>query len=182
MTIRDFWRGAGRLSRAALICAALSALLNVASYAGVTMASAGGSLAVVHLAIMALGFVLFARIWHHHSLAWRQPAVRPDRPPVPARLGWAAAASLVYLLVLFTWLFAAYGEGAPEVRDGREVWVAAGVVVRKIAPGTIARFEAHTLRLFSAAWLFFGLLIALSAHTVDARLRAYEAPGGHVAA
>jgi hypothetical protein len=36
-------------------------------------------------------------------------------------------------------------------------------------------FDARTLRVFSAAWLFFGLLIALVGHRVGERMREYRA-------
>ena len=88
---------------------------------------------------------------------------------------WGTVASLGYMLALFLGLFAVYGEGNAEVRDGREVWVVADSVVRALAPGAGRTFDARTLRLFSAAWLFFGLLIALTGHRVEERIREYRA-------
>jgi hypothetical protein len=181
MTIRDFWRSASPAPRAAMVCATAAAVLNVSSYAGVGMRWAGGSFALLHLAIMALGFFLFARIAVHHRLAWRAGGWRPPATPLPRQLVWAAVASLGYMLVLFFGRLAAYGEGNPEVRDGREVWVAGDSVVRALAPGAVARFDAVALRGFSAAWLFFGLLIALIGHRFEERIRAYRAAAGRAA-
>lgn len=47
-------------------------------------------------------------------------------------------------------------------------------VVREVAPGTVRRYEAGALRLFSTAWCFFGLLTALASHKVEQRIRAYR--------
>jgi hypothetical protein len=139
------------------------------------MSSAGGLFALVHLAIMTLGFLLFARIAVHHRLSRRAGGWRPDSTPLPRQLLWGAVASLGYMLALFLGLFAVYGEGSAEVRDGREVWVIGDSVVRALAPGSVATFDARTLRVFSAAWLFFGLLIALTGHRVEERIREYRA-------
>ena len=175
LTIREFWQQAARLPRAALACAGLSAVVNVASYAGLTMSWAGGSLAVVHLVVMGLFLAMFVKVLEHNSLAWRNPGTHPARVSLPSRLRWAAAASLLYTIALFAWLGSTYSEGAPELRDGVEVWVAADSSVTALAPGATAAFEARTLRLFSAAWMFFALTAALVSCGVEARVRAYRA-------
>ena len=175
MTIRDFWRSTFIAPRVAIVCAATAGVLNVSSYAGLGVSWAGGLFALVHLAIMALGFFLFARIAVHHRLSWRASGWRPDTSPLPRQLIWGAVASLGYMLALFVGLSALYGDGSAEVRNGREVWVAGDSVVRALAPGSVATFEARTLRVFSAAWLFFGLLIALTGHRVEERIRDYRA-------
>jgi len=139
------------------------------------MSWASGVFGVVHLVIMALGFLLFARIALHHRLSWRASGWRPETTPLPRWLMWGTVASFAYTLALFLGLLAVYGEGSAEVRDGREVWVAADSVVRALPPGSVATFDARTLRAFSAAWLFFGLLIALTGHRVEERIREYQA-------
>ena len=159
----------------ALVCAALAAALNLGSYAGLGMSFAGGVFAVVHLAIMALGFLLFALIGMHHRLSWRAGGWQPDTTPLPARLIWGAVVSFGYMLVLFLGVLSAYGAGAAEIRNGREVWVVGDSVVRALAPGGVATYNARSLRAFSAAWLFFGLLIALAGHRVGERIREYRA-------
>lgn len=175
MTIQDFWRSTFTAPRAALVCTAIAGVLNLGTYAGLRMSWAGGAFALVHLAIIALGFFLCARITVHHRLSWRAGGWRPDTTPLPRRLIWGVVASLGYMLALLLGLFAVYGEGNAEVRNGREVWVAGDSVVRALAPGSVAMFEARTLRVFSAAWLFFGLLIALTGHRVEEKIREYRA-------
>ena len=175
MTIREFWHSTFAGPRTALVCAAIASVLNLGSYAGLGMSWAGGVFGIVHLAIMALGLLLFDRLAVHHRLSWNADGWRPESTPLPRRLIWAAVASLGYLLALFLGLFAIYGEGTAEVRNGREVWVAGDSVVRALAAGSVARFDARMLRAFSGAWLFFGLLIALTGHRVEERIREYRA-------
>ena len=173
VTVREFWDSTFAAPRAALACAAIAATLNVGSYAGLGMSFAGGAFAIVHLVIMALGFALFVRISQHHMLAIRAVGVRPETTVRPARLVWATVAALAY--VLFLGLFAAYGEGNAEFRGDREVWVVRDSVVRVLNPGSVAVFDARSLRLFSAAWLFFGLMIALTWHRIEEKIRGYRA-------
>lgn len=175
MTIPEFWRSTFTSSRAALVCAAVAVVLNVASYLGLTMSWAGGALAVPHLVIMVLGFVLFARIAVHHSLALRTAGERPRTTPLPPWLVWGTVAALAYLLLVAVIFIAVYGEGGAEVRNGQEVWMNGETVVRALPPGSVATFDARMLRAFSAAWLFFSLLIALTSHRVEERIRAYRA-------
>ena len=115
------------------------------------MSWAGGVFALVHLAIMGVGFFLFARIAIHHRCSWRAGGWRPESTPLPRRLIWGAVASLGYVVALFLGLFAVYGEGNAEVRNGREVWVAGDSIVGALAAGSVATFDARTLRVFSAA-------------------------------
>ena len=159
-----------------MVCVAAAALLNLSSYAGLRMSWAGGVLGLVHLALMALGFVLFARIAVHHRLSWRAGGWRlQSTTPLPPLLVWAAIASLVYMVALFFGFVGVYGEGSAELRNGREVWVAGDSVVRALPPGSVATFDARMLRVFSAAWLFFGLLTALISHRVEERIHEYRA-------
>jgi hypothetical protein len=175
VTVREFWDSTLAAPRVALACAAIAATLNVGSYAGLGMSFAGGAFAIVHLVIVLLGFALFVRIAQHHVLAIRAGDVRPETTARPARLVWATVAALAYVLVLFLGLFAAYGEGNAEFRGGREVWVVRDSVVRVLRPGSVAVLDARSLRLFSAAWLFFGLMIALTWHRIEERIRGYRA-------
>ena len=175
VTVREFWDSTFAAPRAALACAAIAATLNVASYAGLGMSFAGGAFAIVHLVIVALGFALFVRIAQHHVLAIRAADVRPETTARPARLVWATVAALAYVLVLSIGLFAASGEGNAEFRGGREVWVVRDSVVRVLKPGSVAVFDARSLRLFSAAWLFFALMIALTWHRIEEKIRGYRA-------
>ena len=182
MTIREFWDATFGMPRVALVCAAVASVLNLASYAGLNMSGVGGGFALIHVVVMALGFVLIARLIQHHFLAVRAAGVQPDTTPLPRRLIWGTVAAGGYLLMLFVTLLAIYGEGYPELRGGREVWIGPGSPPRSLAPGSIAAFEARGLRLFSAAWIFFALLIALTGHRIQEKIRGYQAARGHDAA
>jgi hypothetical protein len=153
----------------------VAVVLNAGSYLGLGMSWIGGAFAIIHLVLMVLGFVLFARISLHHSLAWRAAGTRIHATPLPVRLIMGTIAALIYLLVTALAVFVIYGEGSAEVRNGQEVWVNGDSVVRTLAPGSVAAFDSFMLRVFSAAWIFFGLLIALVSHRVEERIRGYRA-------
>jgi len=173
--MRDFWRPTFLLPRAAMCVAALAALLNLASYAGLTMRGPFEPIVAVHLVVMVLGFALFVRILFHHVVAVRALGVRVRSSPVPKALIVATVLALVYLLVLSAWVLVTYGEGSPVYRDVQEVWVVGGNVARTLSPGSVETYAARELRLFSAAWLMFSLLIAWAGHVFDGRLRGYRA-------
>jgi len=135
----------------------------------------GGPLVMLHLATMALMAILFVRTAVHHRLGFRARGVRPARPPLPPALIWLACGALAYFLLVFLLPFATHGEGWAELRDGREVWVTRDSVVRALPAGSVAAFDSALLRAFSAGWLFFGLLVALASHIVEARILAYRA-------
>jgi hypothetical protein len=182
MTIREFWDVTFMVPRLALVCAAIAGALNLASYAGLGMSGVGRAFALVHIVVMVLGFVLFVQLIQHHVLAVRAAGVQPDTTALPTRLIWGTVAAGVYLLILLLALFAIYGEGYPELRGGREMWIAPDSPARPLAPGSIAAFEARGLRVFSAAWLFFALLIALTGHRVQEKIRGYQAARRQAAA
>jgi hypothetical protein len=171
MTIREFWRSTSGVSGSALVCAAFAGALNVASYAGLTM----GVFVVVHLAVMAVGLFTFHRVAVHHSLAWRAGGVHLETTPLPRQLVWGAVAAFLYLASLILFLPAVYPEGYPEIRDGREVWVQDGSVVRELAPGSVATFKSRELRLFSAVWLCLALGFSLGAYRSEERIALYKA-------
>jgi hypothetical protein len=175
VTIREFWSRAYTLPRAAIVCAAIAALLNALSYFGFTMNWAGG-LGAIHVAIMLLGLAALVRAGYERMRSAFRRKVRPDPDPLPKGLIWLTVASLAYLVALIIMLAAVYGEGFAEVRDGREVWVVGNSVVRTLPPGSVAEHNARSLRIFSASWLFFGLLMALLSHRVEERIHGVRAP------
>jgi hypothetical protein len=127
---------------------------------------------------MGLFLAMFVQVLEHNALAWRNPGTHSVRVPLPGRLRWAAAASLLYTIALFAWMGSTYPEGAPRIRNGVEVWLAADSSVTVLAPGATATFDARTLRLFSAAWMFFALTVALVSHGVAVRMRQYRTERG----
>ena len=106
--------------------------------------------------------------------AVRAGAIEMPAFDVPRWVVWGAAFAMAYMLLMFFWLFAVYGEGSPELRNGREVWIVRDSVVRVLAPGSISTLEAWELRIFSAAWIAFGLGIAAIYHRAEVRIRAYR--------
>jgi hypothetical protein len=175
MTVREFWREVGFLPRVAVAVAALSLALNAGTYLGLRARGPLAGLYAVHLLVMLLLaalFVLYAR-----AAVSRRGMSAGEAPKVhlPRVLPWGAVATAVYLGALFAYAFARYGEGGPEVVGGREVWVRPGGAVRALPPGELRAFERLELRLFSAGWLFFALVVAQAGHRVLARLRTLSA-------
>ena len=169
--LREFWETAPLRSRIALACAGVSALAWLASFAGVMRHAvvAGVVMVTMHLLIMALFLWNFARLWVHHRTWWKSRATGVRGPRQPRVLLWAAALSAALLLMGFVLGFGR-GEGAPAVRDGRDVWVNRGEVVRPLAPGERDTIEAEGLRLLAAAWMFFSLTIALTGRSIEHRI------------
>jgi hypothetical protein len=149
MTVREFWRSTSLGPQLALACTLAAGIVNLWSYVGLTWPAAY----LVHLAVMALGFALFGRLVQHHRLArkerrardWpfdREARMRRFITPLPTLLVWGVIAALVYMAGVAIRDSAVFGEGAAEFRDGQEVWVNNGVVVRK----TGARFGREPRR------------------------------------
>ena len=172
--MREFWHRTFLLPRIALACASVAVVLNLASYVGLQIRALGASFAVIHVVLMALAAVLMVRAVNHRWLALQNSGNSPTRVPIPQALIWATALSFIYFLLLFFGMFAHYGEGGAEVRGGQEVWVVRDRVTGILAEGSVARFEARSLRVFSSAWLFLGLLIAVIGHRIEDRIRAYH--------
>ena len=177
MTIVEFWRRTYKLPRAALLCAAIAIVLNIGSYIGLTIRSAGGSPMAVHALILVLAVVFMGRAALESVLTLRKPGLEVDGVPIPRSLVWLAVGALVYTIATVAHIAVVYGEGSAELRDGREVWVVGNAVVRTLPPGTVQAHAAASLRIFSAAWLFFALLIALRGHHVEQRIRAARGAG-----
>lgn len=171
--IRPFWSDTNWISRAALVCAAGAGLAHLGSFFGLAMRGDFVWIVGFHLAVMLLGFLLFFRIGYHHVLAVRHLSVRPAGSRVLKSLIWCSGGAFVFFTVVFFSAFA-YGEGHPEVREGLEVWVRDYEAVRVLEPGSVRAFEARELRVFSAGWVFFSLVIALAAHAVERRIKQYQ--------
>lgn len=159
--MRIFWNEAGTISRIALACAFISALVNVATLFG---AGSHGPLAasfVMHLVTMALFFVAFIRTGYHHTLYAKRGL---SGPPLPGfgtvkPLVVPIALALGYLLFNFSSL-GSYGEGYPELTGDQYFWVRHGVAERPMALAEVVKHQALELRMFSSAWIFFLLMTA----------------------
>jgi hypothetical protein len=175
-----FWRGAAWLPRTALLLAGAAALVNGSSFVGLTAENVPRAVYGLHLAVMALGVVLFCRIGLHHLAFWRLarraragqgpgPTIGPTRAPRWLRL--AAVAATAYGVALLLWGAVSFGEGFAERRDGGYVWMRGRTVVRALTAAEYERYQAMGLRLMSAWWTFFALLICWASHVVHERVR-----------
>ena len=168
-SIREFLVNTTVLARLALGVALAAGTANAASFVGLTMRDFE-AIAVLHIFVMTLGFILFARIALHHSLSWRFPRANVRDRKIPRWLFWSAAASLAYVVAMFASM-GRYGDGNAEVRDGREVWVRPDSTMVELPSGSVSAYARQELRLFSAGWLFFALGIAATSHVVEYRIR-----------
>lgn len=180
MTIRELWHDAGGFARTALAVALLSLAINAGTYLGLRARGPFAVLHAIHVVVILLGvaFVVVLGVAELRRVRrrWSSAGAPPTASaPLPRSLVAGAVAAGLYLVALFAYAAVAIGEGGPELRDGRDVWVHAGRVVRDLRPGERFAMERFELRLFSASWLFFTLLIGLGGHRALASTRPVEA-------
>ena len=160
--------------RLALCCALIGLVANAASFVGLSLRPPFEFLALVHIAIVVLGFVLFIRLIQVKYWAVRAGAIEMPPFDVPRWVVWGAAFGLAYMLWMFFRMFAVYGEGYPQLRNGQEVWIVRDAVVRVVPAGSISTYDAWELRIFSAGWMAFGLGITAIYHHAEVRIRTYR--------
>jgi hypothetical protein len=181
MTVRDLWREAGGFAKTGLVVAAVSLALNVASYFGLRARGPFQALHALHWVVILLGVALVFVIAYAKVRAvrrrWTTGIAEPPAAPLPRVLIAAAAGGGLYLIALLGYGGLVIGEGGPDLREGREVWVHAGRVVRELRPGERLAMERFELRIFSASWFFGALLIALIGHSALSRGRSGRAAG-----
>ena len=168
---RQFWRATFPATRAALAVGGSSALINLLTYFGLDATGPGAVLYVFHLVVMLFGASLFFLIVHHHYLTIKNGSAGPLREGrIPRTLVVVTLGTLVYGLVTFFWVLR-HGEGSPELQaDGSWAWVKGGQVTRPLANAEAQAFEDEMLRVFSAWWLFFSMIIGLVWHVVRHRI------------
>lgn len=175
VNVGEFWREAGSLARTAFVVAAVSLMLNVGTYFGLRARGPLQVLHALHLVVILLGVALVLVTVYTRLRAvgrrWTTGSGEPPSARLPRLLVAAAVGGVLYLIALMAYAGLVIGEGGPELRDGLEVWVHAGRVVRELRPGERLAMERFELRLFSASWFLFGLLIALASHSTLARGR-----------
>jgi len=184
MSVREFWREAGSLARTAFLVAAVSFVLNVGTYFGLRARGPFQVLHALHVVVMLLGVALvlvtaYTRV-RTVGRRWTTGIAEPRRARLPRLLVAAALGGGLYLVALLAYAGLVIGEGGPETRDGRDVWVHAGRMVRELRPGERLALERFELRIFSASWFLFGLLIALAGHSALARGREPQATEGDI--
>lgn len=158
--LADFWKAANRLSRAALAVAALSALILVSTLAGLRATGAGVAFYGVHLAVMALLFVLFGKIAWHHTWSVRRPHAERIPGRVPRTIKCVAIAAFALCAVLLITTAVVYGHGGPELRGGEYHWIRDGRTIRAMTLDQYHAFQSQVLRVFASGWLALSLIVA----------------------
>ena len=174
--VRALWKEGGWMARASLVVLAVAVSMHLAALGGLGMSEVGfTAVGVPHVAVIVLGWCLVGRGFANNYRGWRaRMSFRAFRGPSAWRL-WIVFA----LLALYTGGWALYlaslGEGGPELRDGAYVWMNGATLVREISPAEYHRWNAAMLALFSAAWCWFSLGIAIGHWKADAYLRSLAA-------
>ncbi len=169
MELADFWKSANRLSRVALAAAALSAVILLGAFVGLSLDRLGAITYVMHLAVLALLLLLFARVaWHHFTDA-RRPNAEHSARPVPRSLKRLAVAAIALFVILLVTTAVAYGDGGPELQAGQYVWTRHGRIVRTMTADEHQAFQSSMLRVFASAWLAFSLMVAWVAEGIRRR-------------
>ncbi len=145
-----YWATAGLVSRIALVCGALSLLINIGTYWGLALDGRGWALILLHPLLMVLGTIAFGATLRYRWLTkgLRLPSLPRVSPAWPVVVG--AGVTAVYLNVLMD---------QPQHAD----------VVTDAAVG---------LRLLSAGWLFISLAISAWAHVLWRRIRSIRSTLG----
>ena len=189
MKVQEFWSEVTSLPRAALVCAGFALAVNLGTYVGLRATGPFESVLLLHGAVMLLIAAAMIRLvldrWAAQrardavggaahapptgSFAWRRAqhdaaddaAWGAPHAPLPRSLVRAAIGGGLYVVLLVVYVAMVVGEGSPEHRDGREVWVRAGQIVRDLRPGEAAAFDRAILRVISAVWFAVSLVLGL---------------------
>ncbi|HEX8850544.1 MAG TPA: hypothetical protein VF761_13515 [Gemmatimonadaceae bacterium] len=172
---RAIWRDGGSLARASLVLLAVAAAMHLAALAGLGMNDVGFAVTgVPHVAVIVLGWCLVGRGFIGHYRGWRARAsFRAFRGPPAWRL-WILFALIGLYMGAWALYLASLGEGGAEVRDGAYVWLDGARTVREITPAEYHHWNVAMLALFSAAWCWFSLVIAIGHWKTDAFHRSLE--------
>lgn len=174
--LRAIWREGGLLSRASLVVLAVAAAMHLAALVGLGMNDVGFvAIGVPHVAVIVLGLCLVGRGFIGHWRGWKTgTSFRAFRGPSAWRL-WLLFALIGLYMGGWVVYLVLRGEGGAELRDGVYVWVDGARVVREITPAEYHRWEVAMLALFTAAWCWFSLAIAIGHWKTDAFHRSLEA-------
>jgi hypothetical protein len=156
------WRESNWISRYGLLVAAGSLLTHLASLFGAGWSQLSVLAFVLHLSVMGLLIALIIGIARDRIGGRRRAISLRPRVAMPRRLTALCVGLAIYALFWFFCAFAYYGEGGTEIRAGRRVWVRHGEVIREFSPAQAQWFDAHTLSVFSAAWLAAALPLGLA--------------------
>ena len=166
------WQSADLVTRACLALALVSAVVTVATYLGFPNGQPTAILYLPHIAVIAVGFVVFARFAAHVFARIKGSAkVKPRQDWL---LTGAAVVAAAHLLLAFGNAFR-FGEGMAIEKEGRYYMERKGRIERELSPQDYAEFNAGFFRTFSSGWLFFALALAAWNHNVIGRRRQSEA-------
>jgi hypothetical protein len=176
--LEELWRKSDWIPRFALLVAAVAALAHLASLLGAGLAQLSALVVGLQLAVVCLIFGIFTGNLRDLFRGSRRTYSLRGREPLPRRLVWLSLGLGLYALLWFGGLFAYYGDGASEVRNGMHVWVRAGEIVRQFTPAEAQWADARSLSAFSAAWVAAALPLAITYQRRKARrdLAATNAP------
>ena len=141
------------------------------TFLGLRGSGPGLTVYLLHLAVMSLGLALVGRVIWHYLWSIRRPHAEPAGATIPRSLKVLTCAAFALWLLLVFASFSTYGEGGPELRGDRYVWVRDGADVRTLTVEQHDAFQGGVLRVFAAAWLAFSLMTAWAGHVVDTRIR-----------
>jgi hypothetical protein len=160
--LADLWRKSDSIARFALLVAGTAVLVHLASLLGAGWSQLSALGAGLHLSVIFLIMSLVFRQLHDRLRGlWRAPLSR-SHESLPRRLVWLCVCLGLYASLWFLGLFATYGVGGIQVRDGQHVWVRAGEIVRRFTPAQAQWVDAHALSVFSAAWLAAALPLSIA--------------------
>ena len=170
MSLVEYWRENTWLPRAALVLALLSSCVLAGTTIGLTATGPFMGIFALHIAVMILMAVVFARITQHHALVRKVPLT--PLAPVWIPGGLKVLTVLAFLVLAFTFFmtFYTFGEGSLVEQAGQYMWVREGSLVRPISLEEARAFNRMVLQVFALAWLFFSLLVAWVGHVVTSRV------------
>jgi hypothetical protein len=167
--LAGLWRKSDLIARFALLVGVTAVSIHLASLLGVGWSQLSAFGIVLHLSVMSLvAGLFFSKLRNVVRGSWRARSLR-GREPLPRRLVWLCLGLLVYALLWFLGLFAYYGEGGTQIRNGQHVWVRAGEVIRQLTPAQAHWVDARGLSVFSAMWIAAALPLAIAYQRREAR-------------
>ena len=178
---RALWREGGWLTRGALVTFGVSVAINLLALAGVSTLDIGyAPLYIPHIAVMVLGFATVAQgaDKRYRDFRRRYPFGSPWPIPIRRRVVLLEAFVALNLAGWVLYSTMTTGPGSAEPHDGGYAWMNRGEVVRELTYAEYHRANANFLAVFSAAWCFFSLGIALIHHRYAVRMRQLRGDAG----
>lgn len=178
--ISDFhalWDEGGWMARTSLVILGLAATVHLLALGGFGVEQAGSALVLVmQCGVILVGWLLVGRGFAQQVRAWRAGvSYRSLTAPSAWRLWLLFAAIGLYMGAWALHLALSWGTGGAEMRDGAYVWMDGARMVRTLTRDEYHRWNAAMLAVFSAAWCWFALGIAIGHRKADVYLREIRA-------